>query len=163
MTSLYKYLRNTMTTIMKKNYTNETLKENIEPKLSPEVRLEIPQIAISYVQKQLSTLDFTKATGLDGMSAKSLRISSEAIAAHLTKVINLSLKPRIFPDTFKKAKVTPCFKKGDKSDKSSRYYQKLLKDMWVVIWKSTLTNTASYMSDSLVSETIILVSPHSQL
>ena len=49
-TTLYQYLRNTMATIIKK-YTNEKLKEYIETKLSPEVRLDIPQITISYVKK----------------------------------------------------------------------------------------------------------------
>ena len=48
-----------------------------------------------------------------------LRLSSHIIAAPLTQIINLSIRTKIFPDSLKHAKVTPCFKKGDKSDKTN--------------------------------------------
>ena len=48
-----------------------------------------------------------------------LCLSSQVIAAPLTQILNLSIQTRIFPDSLKNDKVTPCFKKGDKSDKTN--------------------------------------------
>ena len=53
------------------------------------------------------------------LSAKMLRLSSQVIAAPLTKILKFSIETRIFPDSLKNAKVTPCFKKGDKGDKTN--------------------------------------------
>ena len=88
-------------------------------KISSDVTFDLQAITISYVQTQLSSLDISKATGLDDLSAKMLRLSSHIIAAPLTQIINLSIRTKIFPDSLKHAKVTPCFKKGDKSDKTN--------------------------------------------
>ena len=95
---------------------SDKLKDFIHGKLSSEVKFDIPPISIAFVENQLASLDPTKATGLDGLSAKFLRVSSSVLAAPITKILNSSISTGIFPDNFKKAKVTPCFKKGDKSD-----------------------------------------------
>ena len=95
-------------------YSDEKLKAFVESKILSDVTFDIEPLNQTYVQNQLSTLDISKATGLDGLSAKMLRLSSHIIAAPLTQILNLSIKTRIFPDTLKHAKVTPCFKKGDK-------------------------------------------------
>ena len=100
-------------------YTDEKLKTFVTGKISSDVTFDLHAITKSYVQTQLSSLDISKATGLDDLSAKMLRLSSHIIAAPLTQIINLSIKTKIFPDSLKHAKVTPCFKKGDKSDKTN--------------------------------------------
>ena len=100
-------------------YSNEKLNTYIKDKLASETTFKIPTMSAAFVQKQLSALEIDKATGLDGLSAKFLRLSADIIAVPLTKILNLSITTGIFPDTFKKAKVTPCFKKGDKSDKTN--------------------------------------------
>ena len=95
------------------------MKAFVESKLSSDVTFDIKPLTLTYVQNQLSTLDTAKATGLNDLSVKMLRLSSQVIAAPLTKILNLSIQSRIFPDSLKNAKVTPCFKKGDKSDKTN--------------------------------------------
>ncbi|CAB3996609.1 Hypothetical predicted protein [Paramuricea clavata] len=65
------------------------------------------------VLQELSKLRTTKATGLDGISAKLLRDSAYIIAPYLTKIFNLSLRCGSFPDIWKKGRVTPIFKSGD--------------------------------------------------
>ena len=45
-----------------------------------------------------------------------LRLSSHIIAAPLTQILNLSIKTKNIPDILKHEKVTPCFKKGDKTN-----------------------------------------------
>ena len=95
------------------------LKDFIKTKLPQEARFQTSQISLAFVKKQLQSHDITKATGLDGLSARFLRLSAEMIAAPLTKIFNLSISTGIFPESFKKAKVTPCFKKIDISDRSN--------------------------------------------
>ena len=96
----------------------EYFKTFVQSKLPPEERFEIPPVSITFMQKQLDALDPSKATGLDGLSAKFVRLSSSVIAVPVAKILNLSITRGIFPDSFKKDKITPC-EKGDKSDMSN--------------------------------------------
>jgi len=46
-----------------------------------------------------------------------MKMSSATIAPLLTYIFNCSVKQQIFPKDFKLAKVTPIYKKGEKSNK----------------------------------------------
>ncbi len=63
----------------------------------------------------LKNLDIGKATGPDRISHLMLKKAGAAIVPSLTKLFNLSLSKSIFPTSWKKAHVTPIFKKNDKS------------------------------------------------
>ena len=65
------------------------------------------------VLKALCSLDETKATGPDGISARLLRMSAPAISKSLTLLFNASLKLGQFPQEWKEANVTPVPKNGD--------------------------------------------------
>ena len=80
-------------------YSDEKLKAFVESKISSDVTFDIEPLNQTYVQNQISTLDISKATGLDDLSAKMLRLSSHIIAAPLTQILNLSIKTKIFQDT----------------------------------------------------------------
>ena len=60
-------------------YCSDKLKAFLQSKLDPNQEFHIPERSLAFVQNQLATLDLTKATGLDGLSAKYLRLSSEVI------------------------------------------------------------------------------------
>ena len=55
-----------------------------------------------------------KATGLDKISVKILKISSDTIAQSLTHILNLSLATGIYIDEWKHARVCPIFKSDDR-------------------------------------------------
>ena len=57
-----------------------------------------------------------KAMGADKISARMLKIPAPVTAPSVTKLINYSINNAVFPRTWKTAKVTPLFKKGDSSD-----------------------------------------------
>ena len=103
---------------------------------------------MAFVQNQLSTPDLTKATGLDGLSAKYLRLSAEVIARHVTKVLNMSIKTRKFTDILKKVKVTSCFKKGDKHDKPNYRPISILPVLSKVIEKHVSEHVKSYLDSN---------------
>ena len=73
-----------------------------------------------YVLQQLATLDISKTTGLDNISAKFLKMSSHLMSILLCHICNLSIRKSNFPSIFKLAKVIPVFKnKGSRNDVSN--------------------------------------------
>ena len=57
-----------------------------------------------------------KATGLDCISNKIIKISANIIYEDLAKLFNKSIESNIFPVEWKTARVVPIFKSGDKAD-----------------------------------------------
>ena len=69
-----------------------------------------------YVFKELMSLSDDKATGVDDISCKLLKLCAEEIVSPLTYIINLSLTTGIFPNKWKKARICPIFKGGENSE-----------------------------------------------
>jgi hypothetical protein len=76
---------------------------------------KIPKMSIDVVTKQISGRSTAKATGLDGISVKLLKLTSDAIVDILTCVLNFSIETNNFKNDWKRAKVSPTciFKTGD--------------------------------------------------
>ena len=88
------------------------LKESLDSENTIQVnKFEIPYAEVGYVKWKLDSLDITKATGLDGISAKFLKTASAVICKPLCTIINLSIKTGKFPSQLKQSKVTPIYKK----------------------------------------------------
>ncbi|KAF2343362.1 hypothetical protein FHG87_025882, partial [Trinorchestia longiramus] len=66
------------------------------------------------VEEQLSILNPYKSTGPDGLGPQILKETAEVISEPLTNIFNRSLETGIVPDDWKRANVTPIFKKGNK-------------------------------------------------
>ena len=64
----------------------------------------------------LSKLCKSKATGLDRISAKLLRVCLDLIAESFCAIFNRSINTGIFPTDWKCSKVIPLFKKGERRD-----------------------------------------------
>ena len=60
-------------------------------KLSNITSFSIPFDTVDYVETQLKLLDTTKATGIDNINAKYLKLSAAVIAPVLTHIFNLAL------------------------------------------------------------------------
>ena len=63
---------------------------------SPNIRFEFANINVSNVTMNLSHLKVSKATGMDNLTAKILKISLYLIAPSLTAIFNMSLKSGIY-------------------------------------------------------------------
>ena len=72
-----------------------------------------------FVIDAIKRLKPNKATGLDKISARLLKDSGQIIAPTLTSLFNRSLQTETFPSIWKKARVVPLHKKGDKQDPSN--------------------------------------------
>ncbi|CAB3986869.1 Hypothetical predicted protein [Paramuricea clavata] len=91
----------------KSNNVNELLVDSTYfSKVSP--------ISVDSVASTLRGLKACKATGLDKIPAKILKLSANIIAPSLTFIFNLSLATGIYIDEWMRARVTPIFKSGDK-------------------------------------------------
>ena len=71
------------------------------------------------VLKQLKNLDIHKASGPDEIPARLLKEYAPLIAPTLTKIFQNSIDQSTIPKDWKKANVTPLFKKGDRSNASN--------------------------------------------
>ncbi|KAK3098946.1 hypothetical protein FSP39_024557 [Pinctada imbricata] len=96
--------------------TFDKLKQFLNSKLSPTQVFEIQHVTETEVFHLLNKLDVNKSAGIDTIGPRILKISAPVITKPLTTMINMSIASGIFPDKLKTAKVTPIYKKGDKSD-----------------------------------------------
>ncbi len=77
---------------------------------------EIPHVSEQFVRKFVSRLDVSKATGLDNIGPRLLKLSANEIAASLTILVNKSITSCKVPNVWKSAKVMPLFKSGAKDE-----------------------------------------------
>lgn len=94
----------------------DKLKTFCDGKVPPGMCFSIPEISKEKVQKFLKNIDITKATGCDNIGPRLLKIAAPFIADSITYICNQSIRNSQFPDTWKKAKVTPLHKNGPGDD-----------------------------------------------
>ena len=68
---------------------------------------------INGVQKLLSNIEVNKATGPDNLPCRILKEAAPDLAPILTDIFQHSLRDGVLPDDWKKAQVSPVFKKGN--------------------------------------------------
>ena len=80
---------------------------------------------------QLANLKISKSTGIDNIPAKALKIAANIIGPSLTWIFNLSIKTGIYVDEWKKARVVPIYKSGNRQKcenyRQFRFYLSLVK------------------------------------
>ena len=96
--------------------TFDKLKDMVNSRIGDDPKFNVPPITTEFVHKFLSTMDTNKATGLDDLSSKILKLSAQEIAKSLTAIYNISLASGKFPTVWKTSKITPVFKSGNHCD-----------------------------------------------
>ena len=82
--------------------------------LTPKRAFSLFGYSISSVFIRLQKLNVTKATGMDGVPAKILKMISSLITLSLTFMFNLSIKTGIYSNEWKIARVILIYKSEDK-------------------------------------------------
>ena len=118
----------------------------INTKVPSEVSFCIPLMKLSDHISTIKALDVTKATGLDGLSAKILKTSVDIVALSLLKIINVSLLQGRFPKSLEIAKINPIHKGGQKSDPSKYRPISVLPILSKVIEKHVTNHLFAYLN-----------------
>ena len=92
------------------------LNDFITQRIPNNVRFEIPFITETQVSEFINGLNIAKATGLDGIGPRILKLANNILAPSIAALINKSIKTATFPEQLKVAKVYPIHKGGSKSD-----------------------------------------------
>ena len=91
--------------------------KNLNLLLIPQIRhFHLKKIQEKEVFELINKLDKTKATGLDKIPCKILKLAANVVVPSLTLVFNQSIISGVFPREWQSARVTPIFKKGIKTD-----------------------------------------------
>jgi len=107
--------------IFNKTFTDKARLPDTKPNLPPLIlktnqQLELIQTNEEEVLKCIKNLDIKKASGPDGISNRLLKNTVTAITKPLSKLFNLSLSSGKFPSQWKKANVSPIYKKNDRQN-----------------------------------------------
>ena len=87
----------------RKEFNSSKLDQNINAKIPENTELSIPPFSVSFIETQLNNLKVNKATGIDEISAKFLKLASPIICASLAFILNLSIQHGLYPDNLKKS------------------------------------------------------------
>ena len=90
-----------------------------ENKEHNDVNFYFEPVHMEFVDKKIDTLNCKKATGIDGISSKLIKLAKPTKVAPLTDLINQSFSTAVFPDQLKLAQVTPLHKKNSTLDKGN--------------------------------------------
>ena len=101
----------------------------------------------STVLSYISKLNTRKATGVDGLSAKILKLTSFGIVGSLTKLFNFCLNHCEIPTEWKSANVSPVFKKGKAEDVSNYRPISVLPVIAKLFEKIIYSQIYSYLAD----------------
>ena len=74
---------------------------------------EIKETTEENITKLINKIDGNKATGIDGIPIKLIKLAVHILAKPIEMITNKIIATRTFPQEFKTAIVTPAFKKGD--------------------------------------------------
>lgn len=89
------------------------------------------------------------SSGRDNISAYHLKLVASSVWEPLCNLINLVFKSGIFPESLKKAKLIPVFKKGNKSQVSNYRPISILSSISKLIEKLFLTRLHKYLANTI--------------
>ena len=92
------------------------LKTYVESKVPSHVNFNVPYITHEEVNAFLHALDPSKATGIDELGPRILKMAASILSPSIAALINKSIQTASFPNHLKTAKICPIHKGGSKSD-----------------------------------------------
>ena len=73
----------------------------IKENKTDQANLNFNPITINFVDKRINKLNSKKATGIDGISSKLIKLAKHTVSPYLTNIINQSFLSSEFPDELK--------------------------------------------------------------
>ena len=88
--------------------------ETINKICTKKENFRIPRATTEEINKIIKELDPKKATGLDKIPPKIVKMSANVIDSHLANIINNDITKNVFSEKAKVASVRPIFKKNER-------------------------------------------------
>ena len=95
-------------------------------------KFTLSSVEESVIEQIINKLDASKATGIDNISARLVKLSSKVIKKPLTQILNNCIKNAKFPDDMKFGKITPLYKPPKQGKKGSRLDNKCYRPVSVL-------------------------------
>ena len=108
------------------------------------------ELSLTDVSDQLGALDISKAHGPDGVGPRLLKTIKSEIAPSMLKLFKASLAQQCVPQLWKRANVTPIYKKGDKSDPSNKRPISLLNTTGKILEKIIYKYIFNFIRDNSI-------------
>ena len=113
-----------------------------------EAKFHFKKIDPNQVHRLLDKLKTGKASGMDLMSNKFLKIAKNILAKSLCDIFNTSIESKIFPRDFKIAKVTPIFKGGLTDDLSNYHPMSVLSTIARIFEKLLYSHLYEFLTEN---------------
>ena len=97
----------------------DKIRNFVNSRVPNSINFNIPFKTTDEVTSYINRLDSSKATGLDGIGPRTLKLASNCISPSIATLINKSIITSQFPSQFKVAKIFPIFKSRSKTDPSN--------------------------------------------
>ena len=91
----------------------------IKTRIDDSTQFNIPLMTTKQVEHNIKRIGGNKATGLDGFGIKIIKLALPAISQSLANTYNTSIYEAVFQTNFKKARLTPVYKKDSPHDKNN--------------------------------------------
>ena len=72
------------------------------------------------IEEIMKNLDTSKATGIDNIPARIVKLSADVTHRHFTQIINKSIEKDTFPDKMQIGKITPVYKSGKENSRLNK-------------------------------------------
>lgn len=83
------------------------------------IKLKLKTVSENFIYQELTKLNTAKSTGLDDIPARLLKDAAIVIKIPITYIVNLSIATDTVPEQLKKARVTPIYKKNERTEVSN--------------------------------------------
>ena len=113
--------------------------------------LDIPTATTEEINKIIKELDPKKATGLDKIPPKIVKMSANVIDSHLANIINNDITKNVFSEKAKVASVRPIFKKNER-EKIENYRSVSILNCFSKVYEKFLLEKFKPFINSFLSE-----------
>ena len=100
------------------------------------------------IRDLLKSLDTSKSSGPDMITPRLLKEASTSIVSSLTRLFNLSISKKVFPCEWKRANVTPIFKKDDNTRITNYRPVSLLSCIAKLLEKAIFKHVFNFLRDN---------------
>ena len=118
----------------------------IDRKVPKDIHFVIPLITPEQVFMHINKLDSTKATGLDGLGPRIIKLAAQALSPSIAALINKSIATGQFPAQLKHAKVNLIHKGGENSNPSNYRPISILPTISKIIEKHVNKHLMAFLS-----------------